>query len=122
MARLLPNFMFTGSMSNMSAYKRHDSDKIILRTKGGPSKQKVKTSPSFEVTRKNNKEFGGRASTTARILRVFEYLKPIIDYNVTAQMISLLRAIQELDTEHERGQRNVLISKNPRLLEGFNLN
>ena len=122
MAKLLPNFMFTGSMSNLTAYKRHDSDKIILRSKGGPTKQKIQTSPAFEETRKNNKEFGGRASATSRLLTAFEYLKPITDYNIAGPLISLLRPIQALDTESEKGKRHVLISRNPRLIEGFNLN
>lgn len=122
MARLLPNGMFIGSMSNVSAYKRHDSDKIIIRTKGGPTKRKIKTSPAFEETRKNNMEFGGRASTTSQLLIVFDYLHPIADYNLAGPLISLLKPIQELDTENPKGKRNVLISRNPRLLEGFNIN
>jgi hypothetical protein len=122
MAKLLPNFMFVGSMANVSAYRRKDSEKIILRTKGGPSKQKIKTSPKFEETRKNNKEFGGRATTSSRLLTVFEYLKPISDYNVAGPINSLLRPIQALDTDSPFGERNVLISRNPKLLEGFNIN
>jgi hypothetical protein len=120
MAKLLPNFLFTGSMANMSAYKRRDSDKIILRTKGGPSKEKIETSPSFEVTRKNNKEFGGRATATSRLLMALNYCKPVTDYNIAGPLISLLRPIQALDTDSEKGTRHVLISRNPRLLEGFN--
>src|ERR1044072_5056595 len=122
MAKLHPNFMFTGTMSNIIAYKRHDSDKIILRAKGSPTKHQMKTAPAFEEARKNNMEFGGRATTTSRLLRAFEYLKPIQDYNTAGPLISLLRAIQALDTDNEKGRRHVLISRNPGLLEGFNLN
>jgi hypothetical protein len=122
MAKLLPNFMFVGTMSNVSAYKRHDLDKIILRTKGGPTKQKIKTSPVFEETRMNNKEFGGRSAAAARLLLPLDYLKPIADYNIAGPLNSVLRHIQQLDTDSKKGQRHVLISHNPRLLEGFNLN
>ena len=122
MARLHPNFMFTGSMMNVSAYKMQGSDKIILRTKGGPSKSKIKRSPVFEEVRKNNMEFGGRAATTAQIFWTLKYMRPVADYNMAGPLISLLKPIQELDTDHEKGKRNVLLSRNPRLLEGFNLN
>src|SRR4051812_15148114 len=116
MAKLLPNFMFTGSMSNLSAYKRRDSDKIILRMKGGPTKRKIKTSPNFGETRKNNKEFGGRSTTSGNLLDAFLYLDPVKDYNIAGPLNSLLKSIQELDTENEKGKRHVLISRNPRLL------
>jgi hypothetical protein len=39
---------FTGSLGNISAYRRKDSDKVILRMKGGATKKKIKTAKSFE--------------------------------------------------------------------------
>ena len=54
MANLTGNFSFTGSISNLSAYKRRDLDKVILRTKGGARKEKIKKDPAFALTRKHN--------------------------------------------------------------------
>lgn len=64
MAQITQGLAFTGSISNLSAYKMRGSDKIILRTKGGPSKNMIKKSPRFEITRRLNVEFGGRATAT----------------------------------------------------------
>ena len=59
---------FTGSLHNISAYKRRDMDTIIIRLKGGPSKRMIKSHPSFELTRRNNKEFGARSTASKWIM------------------------------------------------------
>jgi len=98
------------------------SDKIILRKKGGPSKKQIKHSPTFDITRRNNREFGGRSKLAAHIMNLLFPLRSLADYNITGPLNALLKPIQQMDTENEMGQRNVLLSKNPRLLEGFPLN
>jgi hypothetical protein len=70
MAGQEPGLDFTGSLHNISAYKRRDMDTIIIRSKGGPSKRMIKSHPSFDLTRRNNKEFGGR-STASKLIRGF---------------------------------------------------
>lgn len=122
MAQLIGEILFTGSLQKLSAYKMRGSDKIILRKKGGPSKKQIKHSPHFDLTRKNNNEFGGRAKAAARIKRVLHPLLFLADYNITGPLNALLKPIQKLDTDSERGKRNILITKQPRLLEGFTLN
>lgn len=122
MAKLEGTFQFTGSLQNLSAYKMQGSDKIILRKKGGPSKKQVKYSPNFENVRRNNKEFGGRALAAACIKRNLYPLLFLADYNITGPLNALLQPIQKMDTESEWGQRHILLTKQPRLLEGFSLN
>jgi hypothetical protein len=53
-------------MGNISVYTRCDLDQIFLRTKGGASRQKIKTSDSFVRTHelKLNKEW--RACSTLK--------------------------------------------------------
>ena len=122
MAKQEPGFGFTGSLHNISAYKRKDMDMIILRTKGGPSKRMIKSHPSFDVTRRNNKEFGGRSTASKWIMRVLYPLKPLSDFNISGPLNSTLKPIQQMDSLSELGKRNIVLSKNPRLLEGFQLN
>jgi hypothetical protein len=122
MAQLIGNIQITGSLSNLSFYKMQGSDKIIVRKKGGPTKKQVKNSPQFEHTRLNNKEFGGRSRAAKQISSSLFPLRYLADYNITGPINALLKPIQELDTISEKGKRNILISKNPRLLEGFSLN
>lgn len=122
MAKLDGTILFTGSLQNLSAYKMRGSDKIILRKKGGPTKKQVKHSPKFENTRRNNMEFGGRSLSTARIKDCLQPLLFLADHNITAPLNALLRAIQIMDTESDKGKRHILLTKQPRLLEGFTLN
>jgi hypothetical protein len=98
------------------------SDTPIVRTKGGPTKRQIKTKPSFAITRMNNMEFGGRAKIAGQVLHALRPLKYLGDYNIAGPLNSLFIPIQELDTEHEKGERNIVLSKNPGLLQGFNLN
>ena len=122
MAEMLPGFSFTGTIANISAYKMKGSDKIILRSKGGPSKKKIKTHPSFAVTRKNNSEFGGRSSAARWIKDVLWPIKPLADYNIIGPLNAMIKPIQVMDTVSELGKRNIFFTKNPKLLENFSLN
>src|SRR5687768_10428056 len=122
MAQLDGVIQFTGSLQNLSAYKMRGSDKIIIRKKGGPTKKQIKYSPGFENTRLNNKEFGGRAVAAACIKHCLRPLMFLADYNITGPLNALLRPIQKMDTKSVRGTRHILLSEQPRLLEGFSLN
>jgi hypothetical protein len=122
MAKLEGNIQFTGSLENLSFYKMRGCDKIVVRKKGGPSRKQVKQSPRFELTRRNNKEFGGRVQVVRYTRRMLHPLLFLADYNFTGPLNALLQPIQKMDTTTERGKRSILLSKNPRLLEGFTLN
>ena len=122
MAKLAPGFGFTGSFGNLSAYKMRGHDQIILRGKGGPSKTKIATSPSFEITRYNNMEFAGRSMASRWIMRGMHPHKSLADYNIAGPLHSILKPIQVMDSKSQYGKRAVCLSKNPTLLEGFSLN
>jgi hypothetical protein len=122
MARIYDPFAFTGTLANISAYKMRGVEGYILRTKGGPSKNKIKTSPKFERTRQNNKEFGIRSFASKQVMDVLHPLKSVADYNIAGPLNSLLRHAQQLDTESPAGERSVLLSKIPALLNNFSLN
>lgn len=122
MGKFHPPFSFTGSVGNISVYTMRGSDTPIVRKKGGPTKKQIETRPSFATTRKNNKEFGGRARVTGQVLDILRPLKYLGDYNLAGPLNTLFKPIQELDTLNEHGKRNVQLTKNPGLLQGFNLN
>jgi len=122
MAILKGQLIFTGTIGDLTAYKRRDSDKIIIRQKGGPSKSKIKKSRKFDLVRKNNAEFGGRATATKWIRQAMWPQKSLADYGFTSSLNSLMKPMQELDTVSDLGRRSVLFTKNPHLLSGFNLN
>jgi hypothetical protein len=123
MARL-HNGTITGTIANLSYYQITGfPGQTFVRTRGGPTRSQVKHSKNFENTRKNNVEFGGRARMAGSIMRGLGYHRTALaDYNIAGQVQSLLRAAQEMDKENARGERNLLLSKCPKVLEGFQLN
>jgi hypothetical protein len=113
---------FTGTVDGLTYYKVRGSDKILVRKKGGPTKKQIQKKDSFAVTRKNNMEFGGRAKVASQVMEALRPLKYQGDYNLAGPINSMLIPIQELSTEQEKGQRNVVLSKKPDILTGLNLN
>ena len=81
MATLTNPLGLSGSAGGFTFYKRKDLDKVIMRSRGGASRQKIKTDPGMEGTRRVNAEFGGRATASKYILQGFG-LKDFIEcYN-----------------------------------------
>lgn len=122
MARITNGLQFEGSIGSMSAYKQKGSDKIILRTKGGPSKHKVATSASFAIVRRNNKEFGGCSKLGTGIRGAIVGLSFLADYNLSSPLNAIAKTIQKTNVEEELGKRPVLLSLNRDMLVGFNFN
>lgn len=122
MSHLTGTIQFTGSLGNLSAYKLKGSDKIIIRTKGGPSKHRIKNDPSFAFTRRHNDEFGGASTTSAIIRRAQHGIKHIAEPGIAGKLSSLVYAITKLDTTNAHGERAACFSRHRQLLEGFDLN
>lgn len=122
MAVLTSDIMFTGPLGNLSAYRMKGSDKIILRKKGGATKEKIRTSPKCEGIRKVNMEFGGRSQVTRLLRLAMHYVVPLADFNFTGHLHKILRPIQVMDPHSPPGKRNVHLTRSPGLLDGFSLN
>lgn len=117
-----PGAGFLGSVDALSFYKMKGVEGTIVRRKGGPSKEKIKTSPNMLATRRSNSEFGGRAKTAKWIMRALQYHKSLADHNIAGPLNALLRPVQALDSTNGLGQRSVRLSANPQILKGFSLN
>lgn len=123
MGILKDGIQFTGSLGNLSAYTIKGSDKIILRRKGGATKERIANDPRFERTRENNSEFGICGKAAGQIRRMMNPVIPLADYNFTSTLSSLLRIrMLPRDTVSDRGQRGLLFSQHAALLQGFRLN
>lgn len=122
MAYLNSDITFLGSLGGLSAYRMRGTDKIVVRRKGGATREKIRTSPSFANTRRVNAEFGGRAAATKWLMRMLHRVKPMADYNIAGPLNALLKPVQTLDQVSEFGKRGIKLSANPRILEGFSLN
>jgi hypothetical protein len=122
MAILESDVLFTGRLGDLTAYKVKGTNKIILRRKGGASKKAIKTSASFENTRRNNAEFAGRSVMTGKIRHAMGHLHALADHSYTGKLNALVKKIQDKDGTSPWGQRAIRISTYPNLLEGFSLN
>lgn len=123
MAKLRPDLGLNGPLGNISFYTRWDMPGVVLtRTKGGAERKKIKTAARFQRTRELNAEFSGRATASKWIMQAMWPQKALADYNIAGSINTLMRPIQALDTEGKHGERHVMLSKNPKLLEGFSLN
>lgn len=119
MARVKYLDQITGSLKNLSFYTRKGSDTIYVRTKGGPTKQRIKSDPAFEPLRRNNREFGGCSSMSKQIRQTFCGLDHVADYNLAPALCSLAKSIQKTDELHEKGRRDIRLSEYRYTLTGF---
>lgn len=80
----------------------------LVRRKGGPSPEQMKSDPAFKRTRENGKEFGNCGKATKLLRRVLmPLLKEASDHLVTGRLNKLMFAIKNLDNTSARGERNV---------------
>lgn len=112
----------TGSFGNASFYTRRGSDKIIVRTKGGASKEKIKSSPKFANLRLQQKEWKGCTAFASVLRYAFGGMHRLADYNLTPVLNGFAKNLQKTDTSKPNGQRGIYLSKMCYTLENFNFN
>ena len=114
--------VMTGSISNVSFYTRRGSDKVIARSKGGASKEKIKNSPKFEGFRKQQTEWKGCTAFASSLRYTFGGLHRLADYNLTPVLNGFAKNVQKTDTVCETGKRGISLSNYRNTLDGFNFN
>jgi hypothetical protein len=119
MARVKNLDQITGNLKNLSFYTRKGSEGIIVRTKGGASKEKIKRDPAFAGLRKANKEFGGCSKMGKQIRMAFYGLEHVAEYNLSSALSKLAKDIQKTDSLHPVGERDIRFSAYRFLLKGF---
>jgi len=108
-----------GSMANVSMYRMHGTDKLVVRTKGGPTKEQIKTLPQFQVLRQNNNEWAGCTLMGSQIRWSFKVMNRLEDYSVTGALNAICKEVQKLDTENEQGKRAIRLSEHKSMISGF---
>lgn len=122
MGKQTSNFGFTGSIGNVSAYTVGESQQVYIRSKGGPSKNRIKNDPAFELVRKNNSEFSVCTQLTRSVKRAMFPIRKFGDYNYSPIINGIMRFMIQRDTNYELGKRGALFSSHGAILEGFDLN
>jgi len=122
MGILKDGIQFTGKVGNLSAYRLKGTDKIVIRRKGGATKEQIANSPNFIRTRENNLEFGACGATAGQIRRIMFPVNHVADYNFVSTLTSLMKKMQTHDNIGGRGKRGLFFSQYGALLTGFQLN
>lgn len=97
-------------------------DKVIIARKGGPTASQIKTQPSYNQLRKNQKEFGV-ASVMAKTLRqsLSSTMSEICETYLSGKLTAKFRNLAKLE-EGQTGTRPLHISKHGHLFNGFDFN
>ncbi|WP_119080445.1 hypothetical protein [Chitinophaga alhagiae] len=122
MAKLNGPFDFSGNFGNFSVYKMRGVDKLVVRRKGGPSREQVNTSPRFARTRENNAEFKACTMLTRGIRNAVFLVNHLGDLRFTGALNSVGKQMQLLDKTSKRGQRGISLSRHGGMLAGFDFN
>lgn len=119
MAKLKGLLNITGKLEDLSLYKMHGVDDIIVRRKGGPTKQMIKNSDSCVRIRENNTEFS-TCSAMGKDIRYFLQINTYSsDYSSSGKLNGLMMQMLKKDEKHDRGERGICISQNREMLNGF---
>lgn len=113
-------FQPTGTIEGVTFYKRHDSDKLIMRKKGGPKKGRMATGKEFEKVRKHQAEWSGCVLFARNVRHAVGDLYPLSDYNLPATWTGMAKKLMALDTVNETGVRAVQLSNFKQALVDFN--
>lgn len=122
MAVLAGEIQFTGTMGGFSAYRMKGSNKIIIRRKGGPEHNKLKTHANYAITRKNNQEWKAGILAGQQLVHAIHPIKHLNDYSYFGTLTGIVKSIQKDDILNPLGKRSVLLSQFAYKLEGFSLN
>jgi hypothetical protein len=125
MAKFDGIFEIQGTLKGMTFYKSKDG--LLIRTKGGVSKQRIKTDPAFQRTRENGTEFGHNAKMSQLIRKsISNSLVLAKDFRISSRLNQTLSRVKNLDLTSARGNRKVPIGLDSPLgkevLRGFNFN
>jgi hypothetical protein len=118
----LEELKITGSLGDLSFYHMQGVDKIVVRRKGGASRDHIRHSPTFAMPRLYMSEFGGCSKMGKEVRFMLHPMKAMADYNFSGFINKALKAVQKLDGTSDLGQRAITLSKHPSLLTGFSLN
>ena len=112
----------SNSLGDFSVYQQRGVPGLIIRAKGGPSKEMMKNAPQFHRLRLWQSEFRGGGKAASLIMNACKGIKRLSDYPFIGQLTKISLIIQNMDEVSPPGQRSILFSEHGKLLNGLNLN
>ncbi len=118
-------FDIFGTLKGMTFYKTKDG--VLVRTKGGVSKERIKNDPAFQRTRENGAEFAHSAQAGQLVRKsVGHLLKKAKDRRVSSRLLKVMSDVKNLDSTSARGERKVALGlatpEGRQQLKGFDFN
>lgn len=115
-------FQATGSIKGISFYSPVGSNKVIMRTKGGASKERIAKGKEFEKLRKHQAEWGGCVQFARGVRGAVGELYRLADFNLSPVWTGLGKRLMKLDTTSTIGERNLQLTAYKQALDDFNFN
>ena len=122
MAKVTMNLPLTNALGDFSLYQMEGVPKLIIRAKGGPTKDQIANEPQFERLRNSQSEFSGAGKAIGMIMDTTRGLNHLADHAFGGMLTKICRLIQTKDTVADPGKRPILFSKYGKMLEGMNFN
>jgi len=119
MAKLKGAIQLTGNLGDLSFYTMRGCEGIVVRRKGGATKEQIRSDSSFGIVRKINSEWSGVTLMAGAIHRTMYNLTRLSDFNSSGQLNAIAKKIQKCDECHDLGERPVQLSKQRTLVAGF---
>ena len=125
MAKFDGIFEIKGTLQGMTFFKSKDG--LLIRKKGGVSKNRIKKDPAFQRTRENGKEFGHSAKMGQLVRKSVSSLISLAkDFRVSSRMAQRMSTVKNQDLTSARGSRTVAIGiqtlEGKEALKGFEFN
>ena len=115
-------FQATGSIKGISFYSPVGSDKVIMRTKGGATKERIAKGKEFAKLRKHQAEWGGCVQFAQGVRVAVGELYRLADFNLSPVWTGMGKQLIKLDTVSEIGERNLQLTVYKPALDDFNMN
>ena len=122
MAKASINLPINSSMGDFSIYPMKGVKKLVIRAKGGPTKNQIETEPQYAQLRRYQSEFKGVGKAMSLLVKSLFAVKHLADYNYSGNLSKICKIIQDQDEINSQGKRSILFSKFGGLLNGFSLN
>ena len=112
----------TGSIKGVTFYTRVGSDKVIMRTKGGPSKQRMAKGQEFEKVRQHQQEWGECVQFARAVRNAVGENYRLCDFNLSPVWTGIGKNLVKMDQVGKVGERRLFLSSYRQALEGFSFN
>ncbi len=103
-------FKPNGTLEGVTFYKRYDSDKVIMRKKGGPRKERMATGKEFAKVRKHQAEWGACVLFGREMKFAVGELYAMNDHNLSAAWTGMGKKLMGLDKVNEIGKRELRLT------------